>query len=137
MIVQIRRHHLYYFRKKAFRSDVEVYAMLFGVRISPTYVDVLSFRYPRIEFATSIAVKAEKKSYEEILAWGTSFSGWSFLGDIHSHPFQDPAPSRDDIRDHKCNRQMISGVVGFVGGTECVQFWEDCSPVPCTIKYVK
>jgi len=137
MIVQVRYNHLYYFRKKALRSEVEIYAMLFGTRISPSIVDILSFQYPKVEAATYNSFKADKTSYNDLLAWGTTTQGWSFIGDLHSHPREDPAPSRADIKNHRCNHLMISGVVGIIGEVDIVQFWEACSPVPCTIKYVK
>lgn len=134
MIVQIKKHHLNYFRQKSRKSKNELYGLLIGTRISPTLVKVEHIKYPKLEVSTPREVTVDSDSYFEIEE-NAKLNQFNVLGGIHSHPNYTPEMSQTDLKNHKDNSFSISGIVGIIGNKTIIRFWQVGSSLPATIEY--
>jgi len=134
MIIRIRKHHLSYFRRKAARSNNEVFAMLLGRRISPSLIEVDFFKYPKLERSTPSEVWADMYSFG-LIEEDAKDDGLHIVADIHSHVNYPPVLSPCDYSDLKGSKCTLSGVVSVIGGRTWVNFWERDKSLPVSIVY--
>jgi proteasome lid subunit RPN8/RPN11 len=134
MIVRVKKHQLLYFKRKAIKSDVEVYAFLIGLKVAPNLVEVHKFKYPKLKYATVDAVEVDPDVYEY---WDEKAKddGLVVLGGIHSHVNWTQEMSHQDHTNHKANCEKISGIVGVIGGKAWINFWVVDSSLPCKVEY--
>ena len=133
MTVHIAKSQLDYFRTRARKSRVEIYALLFGDIISDHEVRVVYFDYTKIEQATDRSVTPDATDGNEAIQMASE-AGFSLLGSIHSHPGSPAYMSPCDLKSHIEDGDLVSGIVEVCGGRTRVAFWTAHSSVPCDVK---
>lgn len=137
MIVRVNRGSLKYFKSKARGTKTEIFAIMFGKRLSPHLVELWHFGYPRLKVQTSDAVEPDTESYNDHIEMAED-AGLTFLGTIHSHlPHHEPFMSPCDGKSaHEAN-ELINGLYHVNGRHSCLSFWLNDSPVPCEWDYIR
>jgi proteasome lid subunit RPN8/RPN11 len=135
VIVRVPRRKMEYFRKKARKSPVEIFAVLVGLRLAPNLLEVHEINYPKIDRATKDEVVAEFGSFQEIYDTAAE-DGYKVLGSMHSHIEWTPELSRYDYKNHVAQNDLITGICSIIGRKTFINFWVRNSPLPCTVEYM-
>jgi len=135
VIVRVPKKKLQYFRIKAKKSPVEVFAVLVGLRLSVNLLEVYEIKYPKIDKATKDEVFVEFGAFSEIYTVAEA-DGYKVLGSIHSHLEWTNELSEFDLKNHVKNEDIITGVCSVIGRKTFINFWTRNSPLPCKIEYI-
>jgi len=135
IIVQIRRNQLNYFRSKARDSELEIEALLVGSVVGGT-VTVNSIEYTKSYAAqTTASVMWHEDEYKRVKEKAEA-RGLSIIGDIHSHPNWDAAPSPDDYGALLTMGHSILGICCTHERKTKVRFWVANSCLCASIIYL-
>lgn len=131
MTIHIYKAHLDTFRRKARKTKKEIFALLIGT-LDGDDIYVSYFDYTKIDNSdtTSVTPDLSDVSLAYEMAEG---AGMSRVGTIHSHPGAPAYMSPSDLRSHKEDGDLISGIVEVCGGKTRVAFWQDNTSVPCYV----
>lgn len=134
MVVQISKGQLDHFRRKARSTPNEIYALLVGTTPHRNVVEVEKFVYPELVYSSPSGLECSGKVWAAIVeaAWAEKKL---VVGSIHSHPNWAPVMSPNDLFYHKQAGDKISGIVEVTNRRTRVVFWQQHSPLPCTLKY--
>ncbi len=135
IIVQIKRSQLNYFRAKARDSEKEIEALLIGSVVGGT-VTVDSIEYTK-NYAeqTTCAVQWLDEEYTRVENKAKA-KGLSVVGDIHSHPNWDAAPSPSDYKALLAIGHSILGICSTNNRKTRVRFWVANSCLCASIIYL-
>jgi proteasome lid subunit RPN8/RPN11 len=137
MVVRIAKGQLSYFKQKARARKTEVFALMFGQRLSQHLVQVLHFAYPVMKVQEEFSCEADDDSYYDHVELAEE-AGLTFLGSIHSHPPRgEPFMSHADAVSARLEREIISGIYHVNGAKSILSFWTTDSPVPCEWDYIQ
>ena len=133
--VHVSKTALDYFRKKARNSPYEIQAYLIGDVYYPNHINITSIVHAR-EYAeqTKGCVQPTGEEYDRVKKL-SQFQGHRIVGDIHSHPNEDPIMSPRDYEATIVDGLYVCGIVGVRGKRTKVLFWLAASPLPCDIDY--
>jgi proteasome lid subunit RPN8/RPN11 len=133
--VHVSKTALDYFRKKARNSPYEIQAYLLGDVHYPNHINVTSIEHAR-EYAeqTKGCVQPSGEEFDRVKKLA-QFQGHRLVGDIHSHPNEDPIMSPSDYRAAVIDGLPVIGIVGVRKRKTQVVFWIAGSPLPCDIDY--
>jgi proteasome lid subunit RPN8/RPN11 len=134
MNVNVSRHQLDWFRRKARNTPNEIYAVLVGKQVTPDSVWICAFRYPTLVLSTPSGVHPDEAECAEMIVEAKA-DGQRVLGSIHSHPSYLPVMSPQDILSHIQNNDLISGIVEVTKRRTRVVFWRHDSSLPCELTY--
>lgn len=134
MIVKCRKPQIDYFRRKARSSGNEIMALLVGKLKRVGEVHITQFVYPALQSSTPSGVWVDDKDWcaERTKA---EAQGLQIIGTIHNHPNWAPVMSPADFVLHKSGGIIVTGIVEVTNGRTRVCFWQDGSPLPCTLAY--
>jgi proteasome lid subunit RPN8/RPN11 len=135
IIVQIKRNQLNYFRSKARNTDLEIEALLIGSVVGGT-VTVNSMEYTK-SYAeqTTASVQWHDEEYQRVKDKAERL-GLDIVGDIHSHPNWDAAPSPSDYKALLAIGHSILGICSTNDRKTRVRFWVANSCLCTSIVYV-
>lgn len=134
--VKVDKHQLAYFRKLARESPLEVHAYLVGEVVSPTYVRIDKFIYPKdgyfIQTTGSVQWRPDElfKLRQSLLK-----DGYLIVGDIHSHPQWDAVMSPADYSGAITDGLRICGICSVYNKKTRVRFWVPDSALSCEISH--
>lgn len=134
MIVKVDRYQLNYFRRKAKKYKVEIYAFLVGKRVSGNLIEVYQFKYPEAETATASEFVADDHSWGMIEEFAKA-DGYTVLGNIHSHINWPPILSPTDHAMQVENNHRVTGICSVFGNKTMVSFWTTDTSLPCKLQY--
>jgi proteasome lid subunit RPN8/RPN11 len=134
-IVQIKRSQLNYFRSKARNNSLEIEALLIGSVVGGTVtVDSIEYTKDYAEQSTS-SVQWRDEEYTRVEEKAKA-KGLAIVGDIHSHPNWDAAPSPSDYKALLAIGHSILGICSTNNRKTRVRFWVANSCLCTSIVYL-
>lgn len=133
--VHISKSALDYFRSKARESALEIHAYLIGEVRYPNKFVITSVEHARqygLQTASNVAPAGEEWNRVNRQA---DEEGRRIIGDIHSHPDEDPVMSPSDYQACVMDGTEICGIVSVRGRKTKVRFWHVNSALPCEVSY--
>jgi proteasome lid subunit RPN8/RPN11 len=133
--IHISKAALDYFREKARNSANEIQAYLVGDVHYPNHINVTSIEHPRgYHQQTKCNVQVSGEEFDRIKALA-QYQGHRIVGDIHSHPNEEPIMSPRDYQAAIIDGLHVVGIVSVIKRKTKVLFWLSGSPLPCEVSY--
>lgn len=133
--VHLSKAALDYFRKKARDCPYEIQAYLVGDVYYPNQINVTSIEHAReYNIQTKDGVQPTGEEFDRVKSLA-AYQGHRIVGDIHSHPNEDPIMSPRDYQACIEDGLHVAGIVGVRGRKTKVLFWLAGSPLPCEVEY--
>jgi proteasome lid subunit RPN8/RPN11 len=133
--VHVSKAALDYFRKKARNSPYEIQAYLIGDVYHNHHINITSIEHAReYDIQTKCNVAPTGPEFNRVKQLAIE-QGHLIVGDIHSHPNEDPIMSPSDFRACVEDNLRVCAIVGVHGRRTKVLFWLAGSPLPCEVEY--
>ena len=133
--VHVSKSALDYFRQKARDCPYEIQAYLLGDVYHNNHINITSIEHAReYDIQTKGAVAPTGAEFDRVKQLAIA-QGHLIVGDIHSHPNEDPIMSPSDYRACIEDNLRICAIVSVQGRRTNVKFWLSGSPLPCEVEY--
>lgn len=133
--VHVSKAALDYFRKRARDCPYEIQAYLLGDVYHNHHINITSIEHAReYDIQDKGHVAPTGAEFDRIKQLAIE-QGHLIIGDIHSHPDEDPIMSPSDYRACLEDNMRICAIVGVRKRRTKVFFWQAGSPLPCEVEH--